>query len=62
MNAWLVVNTFMDNQKFENLYQLLSNAFKKRDVYLEIKRAEDVSLEVNKPIINKCFLVFIFLI
>ena len=53
MKGWLVVNTFMDNQKFENLYQLLSNAFNKRGVSLEIKRAEDISLEVNKPIIDK---------
>ena len=53
MKGWLVVNTFMDNQKFENLYQLLSNAFKNRGVSLEIKRAEDISLEVNKPIIDK---------
>ena len=53
MKAWLIVNTFMDNQKFNNLYQLLSDAFNKRHISLEIKRAEDISLEVNKPIINK---------
>ena len=53
MKGWLVVNTFMDNAKFKNLYELLSDAFKKRDVSLEIKTAEDISLEVNKPIINK---------
>ena len=53
MKGWLVVNTFMASQKFENLYQLLFNAFKKHDVSLELKRAEDISLEVNKPIVNK---------
>ena len=53
MKAWLVINTFMDNQKFLNLYNLLSDAFKKHDVFLEIKRAQDISLEVNKPIENK---------
>ena len=53
MKAWLIVNTFMDNQKFNNLYQLLSDAFNKRHISLEIKRAEDISLEVNKPIIDK---------
>ena len=53
MKGWLIVNTFMDNQKFENLYQLLSNAFKSRNVSLEIKRAEDISLEVNKAIKDK---------
>ena len=53
MKAWLVVNTFMDNQKFANLYSLLSDAFKKHGVSLEIKRAQDISLEVNKAIENK---------
>ena len=53
MKGWLVVNTFMDNAKFKNLYELLSDAFKKRDVSLEIKTAEDISFEVNKPIENK---------
>ncbi|MBQ6730809.1 MAG: RimK family alpha-L-glutamate ligase [Bacilli bacterium] len=53
MKGWLIVNTFMASQKFENLYKLLSDAFKKYDVTLEIKRAEDISLEINKPIIDK---------
>ena len=42
MKGWLVVNTFMDTAKF-----------KKRDASLEMKTAEDISLEVNKPIENK---------
>ena len=53
MKAWLVVNTFMDNAKFKNLYEMLSFSFKKHHVDLEIKKAEDVSLEVNKPIKEK---------
>ena len=53
MKAWLVVNTFMDNKKFANLYSLLFDAFEKRGVSLEIKRAQDISLEVNKPIEDK---------
>ena len=53
MKAWLVVNTFMDNKKFANLYSLLSDAFEKRGVSLEIKRAQDISLEVSKPIQDK---------
>lgn len=43
----------MASQKFENLYKLLSDAFNKHGVSLEIKKAEDVSLEVNKPIKEK---------
>lgn len=53
MKAWLIVNTFMASEKFENLYKLLSDAFKKHGVSLEIKKAEDISLEVNKQIENK---------
>jgi RimK family alpha-L-glutamate ligase len=43
----------MDNQKFKNLYELLSNAFKKHNVSLEIKTASDISLEVGAKIENK---------
>ena len=53
MKAWLVVNSFMDNQKFNNLYELLSAAFKKQNVSLEIKNASYVSLEVGVKILNK---------
>ena len=53
MTGWLVVNTFMDSQKFKTLYELLSDAFNKRGVSLSIKRAQDISLEVGKPIDNK---------
>ena len=53
MKAWLVVNTFMDNQKFANLYSLLSDAFEKQNVSLEIKTAYDISLEVGQSIQNK---------
>ena len=53
MKGWLIINTFMASQKFDNLYKLLSDAFKKRGVSLEIKKAEDISLEVNRPITNK---------
>ena len=53
MKAWLVVNSFMDNQKFINLYELLSIAFKKQNVSLEIKTASDISLEVGQKIQNK---------
>ena len=53
MKAWLVVNSFMDNQKFINLYELLSIAFKKQNVSLEIKNASDISLQVGAKILNK---------
>ena len=53
MKAWLVVNSFMDNQKFINLYELLSVAFEKQNVSLDIKTANDISLEVGLKIQNK---------
>ena len=53
MKAWLVVNSFMDNQKFIKLYELLSVAFKKQNVSLEIKNASDISLQVGAKILNK---------
>ena len=43
----------MDTQKFKNLYEMLSLAFKKHDVDLEIKKAQDISLEVGAPIKDK---------
>ena len=48
MKAWLIVNTFMASEKFQNLYELLFNAFKKRGVSIEIKKAENISLEVGR--------------
>ena len=53
MQGWLVINSFMDQDKFYHLYQLLSVAFNKRQVSLTIKRAQDISLEVNKAVENK---------
>ena len=53
MKAWLVVNTFMRTVKFNNLYNMLSLAFKKHHVDLEVKTASNISLEVNKKIENK---------
>ena len=53
MKTWLVVNSFMNTEKFKNLYQMLSDAFDKRGVVLEIKTASDISLEVGKKINDK---------
>ena len=53
MRGWLVVNSFMNTDKFVSLYEMLSNAFKKHNVVLEIKKASDISLEVGGIIKNK---------
>ena len=53
MKAWLVINSFMNTEKFKNLYQMLSDAFNKRGISLEIKTASDISLEVGKKINDK---------
>ena len=53
MRGWLVVNSFMNTNKFVSLYEMLSVAFKKHNVDLEIKKASDISLEVGDIIENK---------
>ena len=53
MRGWLVVNSFMNTNKFLSLYEMLSLAFKKHNVELEIKKASDISLEVGEIIANK---------
>ena len=53
MRGWLIVNSFMNTDKFISLYEMLSNAFKKHNVELDIKKASDISLEVGANIINK---------
>lgn len=53
MKAWLVVNSFMNTDKFVSLYEMLSLAFKNKGVALEIKKAQDIALEVNKEIKDK---------
>lgn len=53
MRGWLVVNSFMNTNKFVSLYEMLSAAFKKHDVSLEIKKASDISLQVGEEIENK---------
>ena len=53
MKGWLIVNSFMNSDKFINLYEMLCLAFKKHHVSLEIKTASDISLEVGKEINNK---------
>ena len=53
MRGWLVVNSFMNTNKFISLYEMLSNAFKKHNVSLEIKKASDISLQVGEEIENK---------
>ena len=59
MKALLVVNSFMNTDKFKHLYEMLSLAFNKRGVSLDIKTASDISLEVNKKIDEKVdFIIF----
>ena len=53
MRGWLIVNSFMNTDKFLSLYEMLSVAFKKHNVILDIKKASDISLEVGANITNK---------
>ena len=53
MRGWLIVNSFMNTDKFISLYEMLSASFKKHNVILDIKKASDISLEVGANIENK---------
>ena len=53
MQGWLIVNSFMKTEKFINLYEMLSLAFKKHNVDLLIKKASDISLKVGEIIKDK---------
>lgn len=48
MNGWLIVNSFVNNSKFDNLYQMLLRAFNSRGVGLELKHAKDVGYGVDE--------------
>ena len=59
MEGWLVINSFMENDKFKHLYEMLLSAFAKRDVILKMKKASDLSLEVGEIIKEKpAFIIF----
>jgi len=51
--AWLVINSFIHSVKFLTLYDMLATAFKIRNVDLQIKRAEEITLEIGGKIKNK---------
>ena len=51
--GWLLVNTFMNLEKFQNLYQMLELSFRKKGVILSVKTAEDISLEVGFKLAKK---------
>lgn len=53
MQGWLIINSFMKTEKFINLYEMLSLAFKKRNVELSVKKASDISLKVGEIIKDK---------
>lgn len=59
MKAWLIVNSFMKTEKFLSLYEMLLSSFKNKGTSLEIKKSQDISLEVNITINDKPdFVVF----
>ena len=53
MQGWLVINSFMAQEKFIRLYELLCASFKKHNVTLLVKKASDISLEVGSSIKDK---------
>ena len=53
MKGWLIINSFMDSDKFVNLYEMICHAFKKHHVSIIVKTALNVSLEVDEIIEDK---------
>ena len=53
MKGWLIINSFMDSDKFVNLYEMICDAFKKHHISLTLKTATDISLRVDEIIEDK---------
>ena len=53
MKGWLIINSFMDSDKFVNLYEMICHAFKKHQISVTMKTALDISLEVDEIIEDK---------
>lgn len=47
LNGWLIVNNFINLQKFEEIYALLLNAAKRANLSLSLKRTGDLLCEVG---------------
>ncbi len=47
MYGWLIVNSFIDQEKFHSLYAFLKNAAEKNGVRLEMKTGEDLLCEIH---------------
>ena len=47
MLGWLVVNSFINTKKFEEIYAFLKNAGDKFNVQLEIKKSSELLCEIN---------------
>lgn len=52
MKAFLVVNGFLDSKKFDEIYGLLFEAFKKRKIDLEIKKNDEFIIDFENNSIN----------
>ena len=53
MKGWLIINSFMDSDKFANLYEMICHAFKKHQISVIVKTASNISLEVDEIIDDK---------
>lgn len=50
MNGWLVVNGFVNSEKFNQLYHYLSRAAKKHGITLDVKTSESFTIPVGDKI------------
>ena len=47
LRGYLLINTFFKSKKLDDLYSLLLSSFKEKDINLEIKTADEISLSVD---------------
>ncbi len=50
MNGWLVVNGFVNSEKFNQLYSYLSRAAKKHDITLDVRTSDSFAMPVGEKI------------
>ena len=52
MKGWLIVNGFIGTEKFREIYGFLSRAAEKRNITLEIKTNDELTVPVNDSILD----------
>ena len=52
MLGWLIINSFIDSKKFDELYKFLKNASIHNNIALEIKTADSLICDIESVCMN----------